>query len=432
MPIEVPENIKKWFADQKVVIRLFPDETTRKFRSLSRLHDFIQKEHEYWKSSDPQVAAKFNQALGSIRNAVTNPNNENSFLQQLNAALLILNATNATNSTIRNNQYILYSDSAFTTEAVHVREKYGDVGYRAFLAGVLDSTTAGPQTNGWDKNQFWGLFDAYVYQNLNDRLDSKLNEGETSLADAQSRFNVFLTEGEGQQTAREETFTAFCKEYRDWKKRSSTKFKKLVDGASQNHYEQMASQEERFNESKKQWEDRFNTDEQNWNKRVEELEELYKNKLMLEAPVKYWEKLEKRHRETGRGFAIAASVTVVVLVGILGALLYNWPPEWLEAGKWNLNTLKGSFLLLTVTSLSLYVVHFLAKFAISSYHLARDAEERRQLTYVYLSLLQRGAVSDEQQKIILSALFSRADTGLLKGDHSPTMPAAAQLFGMMK
>lgn len=418
MPIKVHENIKKWFTDRKVAIRLFPDETTRKFRSLSSFHDFVLKEHEYWKPIDPHVTAKFNQTLGFIRNATANPNSENHFNQQLNAALSILNATT---STIHNNQYILYSESSFAAEARQVREKYGNVGYRAFLAGVLDSTTAGPNTNGWDKNQFFGLFDAYVYQNLNDRLDSKLEEGETSLADAQSRFNVFLEESEEQQMAREETFAAFRKEYRDWKKRSSSKFKELMDGASQNHYEQMASQEERFNENEKKW-----------NKRITELEELYQNKLMLEAPVKYWKELELRHRKTGRGFAVTAGVTVVVLVGILGALLYNWPPEWLEAGKWNLNTLKGSFLLLTITSLSLYVVHFLAKFAVSSYHLARDAEERRQLTYIYLSLLQRNAVSTEQQEIVLSALFSRADTGLLKGEHSPSMPAAAQLFNIMK
>lgn len=57
--------------------------------------------------------------------------------------------------------------------------------------------------------------------------------------------------------------------------------------------------------------------------------------------------------------------------------------------------------MLTITSLALYIVHFLAKFSVSSYHLARDAEERKQLTYVYLSLLEKGAVSTEQQEIVL-------------------------------
>lgn len=128
---------------------------------------------------------------------------------------------------------------------------------------------------------------------------------------------------------------------------------------------------------------------------------------------------------------LSLSLSLTVMVYLLGTVLYKWPPAWLEAGKWDLNTLKGSFLLLVIISLALYVVHFLAKFAISSYHLARDAEERRQLTYIFLSLRQKDAVSPEQQDIILNALFSRADTGLLKGDHGPAMPAA-QIFGMMK
>ena len=412
MPIDIPENIKKWFTDQKVVIRLFPDETTRKFRSLSRLYDFVQKEQKYWEPIDSSIANKFDKVLNFIRDAIANPTNESYYKQQLNAAFSALNKTD--DISIHRNQYLLYSESSLAAEATQIYEKYGDeVGYRAFLAGVLDSTSAGPQINGWDNDQFWGLFDAFVYKQLNDQLDSKLKTSEIALTNAQSQFNVF------------------CKEYQNWKKRSSTKIKNLVDGASKNHYEQMASQEERFNEGKKKWEDRFNTDEQNWNNRVTELEDLYQNKLMLEAPVKYWGKLEERHRKTGRSFAIATVLIVIALVGILGLVLYNWPPVWLEAGKWNLNTLKGTFLLLTITSLSFYIVHFLAKFAVSSYHLARDAEERKQLTYIYLSLRQKNAISTEQEEIVLSALFSRADTGLLKGDHSPTMPAS-QLFNLMK
>ena len=53
---------------------------------------------------------------------------------------------------------------------------------------------------------------------------------------------------------------------------------------------------------------------------------------------------------------------------------------------------------------------------------ASDAQERHQLTYQYLSLLQANAIEEKDREIILQSLFSRADTGLLKGDSSPTMP----------
>jgi len=58
----------------------------------------------------------------------------------------------------------------------------------------------------------------------------------------------------------------------------------------------------------------------------------------------------------------------------------------------------------------------------SSYHLQRDAEEREQLAYVYLAIThEQKEIDAESRKIVLQALFSRADTGLLK-DSSPTMP----------
>ena len=69
--------------------------------------------------------------------------------------------------------------------------------------------------------------------------------------------------------------------------------------------------------------------------------------------------------------------------------------------------------------------------AFSSFHLARDAEEREQLTYVYLSLIKDSAVDEKEKSLIMQSLFSRAETGLLKGDSGPAMPndISGKLFG---
>ena len=60
----------------------------------------------------------------------------------------------------------------------------------------------------------------------------------------------------------------------------------------------------------------------------------------------------------------------------------------------------------------------------SSFHLARDSDERHTLTYFYLSLLkdENNELDKEEKQLIMQSLFSRADTGLLKEDSSPTMP----------
>jgi hypothetical protein len=62
------------------------------------------------------------------------------------------------------------------------------------------------------------------------------------------------------------------------------------------------------------------------------------------------------------------------------------------------------------------------KVMFSSFHLARDCEERHTLTYFYLSLLKDSKVDDKDRQLIMQSLFSRAETSLLKEDSSPTMP----------
>ena len=68
----------------------------------------------------------------------------------------------------------------------------------------------------------------------------------------------------------------------------------------------------------------------------------------------------------------------------------------------------------------------------SSFHLMRDAEEREQLTHLYLNLRDGKDDDPESRKIILQALFSRSDTGLLAGDHSPTMPTVQDAIKIIK
>ncbi|WP_370458218.1 DUF6161 domain-containing protein [Cellvibrio sp. KY-GH-1] len=52
----------------------------------------------------------------------------------------------------------------------------------------------------------------------------------------------------------------------------------------------------------------------------------------------------------------------------------------------------------------------------------RDAQERKLLTYLYLSLNKDNQLDQNSREIILQSLFSRSDSGLLSGDSSPTMP----------
>ncbi len=85
--------------------------------------------------------------------------------------------------------------------------------------------------------------------------------------------------------------------------------------------------------------------------------------------------------------------------------------------------IKWSIILITIISLLAYGIKILARLTFSTYHLSRDAEEREQLTHVYLALKKDTSVEEVDRHLILQSLFSRSDTGLLKEDSSPTMPS---------
>ena len=155
--------------------------------------------------------------------------------------------------------------------------------------------------------------------------------------------------------------------------------------------------------------------------KVTDLETLYREKLRLEKPAAYWKELEAKYVRQGKWGVFSTALLAGAIAGCVGYLVYK-PPEILKSDQFTLGGFKGAILIASAISALLYLTNLLVKIATSSFHLARDARERYQLTHVYLALKQEGAMDDKEREIILSALFSRSDTGLLKGDSGPTFP----------
>ena len=110
---------------------------------------------------------------------------------------------------------------------------------------------------------------------------------------------------------------------------------------------------------------------------------------------------------------------------ILLATILIVSPDWIFNTVFKGNSIavvRWSIVFITLISLIAFSVRALTKYMFSSYHLARDAEERHTLTFFYLALLKDTDVKDEDRNLILQSLFSRVETGLLKDDSSPTMP----------
>jgi hypothetical protein len=170
------------------------------------------------------------------------------------------------------------------------------------------------------------------------------------------------------------------------------------------------------------WEEKYDKHWGGAKRRTAELEELYERKLQLSAPCDYWKKLEGEYSRKGHGWAFASVGIGAAIFWAARGIVYQ-PPEILKSPEFTLGGLKGALILTVGFSIAVYLVTLLVRLATSAYHLAADARERRQLTYVYLALTkEEGAMKDEDRRIVLTSIFSRAETGLLKSDGAPTFP----------
>jgi len=166
---------------------------------------------------------------------------------------------------------------------------------------------------------------------------------------------------------------------------------------------------------------------------MNDLEDTYKNKLQLEKPAEYWSELAEKHKEQAWKAFKALVVFIVLVVVMLGVILWNPPGEVLTSffGEDKGVAIRWSIIFVTFISFMAFCIRSISKVMFSSFHLSRDCEERHTLTFFYLALSKDNEIPKEERILIMQSLFSRADTGLLKDDASPTMPNdfATKIFG---
>jgi hypothetical protein len=156
---------------------------------------------------------------------------------------------------------------------------------------------------------------------------------------------------------------------------------------------------------------------------IKDLEELYQAKLKLEAPARYWNARAKKLRIEGYWWLIGLVICLIFGCGILIWVLNKTADGTLQKiFSETATAVKWSVTLITLISFLAYGIRIFSKLTFSSFHLVRDAEEREQLTYVYLALQKEKGIDQTERHLIMQSLFSRADSGLLKDDAGPTMP----------
>jgi len=218
-------------------------------------------------------------------------------------------------------------------------------------------------------------------------FQKKLGEAENEvveyIATSNKKFNEYAGKIDALKNQKEEEFV-------NWFKATTADFKTFNDGAS---------------------------------KKVKDLEDLYIEKLKLEAPAQYWNKRATKLRKEGAAWLVGMIICLGVSISILAFALNMIANGTLQRIFSETSTaIKWSVVFITLISFLAYGLRTFAKLTFSSFHLVRDAEEREQLTYVYLALKKEKNIDQTERHLIMQSLFSRADSGLLKDDSGPTMP----------
>ena len=170
----------------------------------------------------------------------------------------------------------------------------------------------------------------------------------------------------------------------------------------------------------------FTSNESTWKENLNTLEHTYREKLRLSGPAEYWAKKAKGYAKQGTVFASLLLTILIATAITLGGLFHEWMDG--TRSKIDLSSIEGAFIFAAFLSTIVLATRMLSKLAFSAYHLQRDAEEREQLTHLYLSLTKERDLDEATRQIVIQALFSRSETGLISNETGPTMPGITELI----
>ncbi|GAA3970777.1 DUF6161 domain-containing protein [Allohahella marinimesophila] len=263
-----------------------------------------------------------------------------------------------------------------------------------------------PELRHYDN--FRGVMLAFEFSQVMDKAKQKsLKSFESSLGNLSKRYESstsdLFTEGQERREALEAAISETYESSRQLQEEQAGSFQKQSAEFSTNFEESYSS----------------------WKTRIAELETLYTEKLKFSSPAKYWKKSADKYFCHG-------ALSLLVLLIAMGFGIYQFYSlftTWLQGKEiaLQLNTLQGIVLFASIAALYAFVIKVLARITFSSFHLMRDAQEREQLTYLYLALSNESEMDKDSRDIVLQALFSRTDTGLLGADSGPTMPTGSDL-----
>lgn len=382
------------------------------FEGLRELHDFIQRESKYWKEKQDAVTSAKKQAHPYISNAsglleqiahTIDSWNEN--LKDWDDATLNQKTQSLNTSQIHQLQnYWLWSGHPYTNIFVNCNKTYSHHAATAFIDLILRSQI----TNITNRDTLFGILFAYEYLNQDSDLTKRRDSEKTSLDNLRNNLEETTT----QLISEVENFK---EELGEWDKETKNNWHHWLETSKIEHANLLAKNSKEFS-----------TYLNDCITRISDLENTYQEKLRLEKPASYW-------KQSARTYGIQGGLWFfALLLSLLLGIFYfrDFFITWLSGNKTDveLSTIEGVILFGSVVTIYAFMVKVLSRLTFSSFHLMRDAQEREQLSYLYLALTNNKNIDEKSRDIVLQALFSRTDTGLLTAESGPTMPVVSEIL----
>lgn len=388
-----PSEMDEFFVNNEILIKLFPDDLIDDLESkieplrisnTQQFYDFLETEIQFWNKNDDlrklyalSKKERLDRASVTLSSALSAYSRDdiNSGKKHLSDSVRYLN------------EGVLYSKTALANYLIsnYNKDKSFFEGFKYGIEKNRSNLTLSSSANVHE-----GFFaaleyrkiieDIHVSSELIDALNDNINKANYNYSELNSNYTKSFHEHE----MRVEEFNNKILQYlEDFSTGNEALKKELIDN-------------------------------------ITNLEKTYDEKLKLESPAKYWKELGEEYNKKGNKWLLISIVASLVVIVLLLVTIKIMPNLFSENVHW-LDAFKNSAIITIIASVSIYTLRILVKLAMSSFHLARDAKEREQLSYFYLALNEKKAVTDNERAIILNSLFSRSDTGLLKGDSSPVM-----------
>ena len=382
------------------------------FDTVESLEIFIKKELDFW--------------VQSTQFSATNPV-ANSFIQKYSNFQQILNQlvswkpqfeiwnsseiyTNVVNLVIQQlNTDWIWTNNPLVQKWLELNQTSNGKIADAFFEAMVRKTTS-RFADGIDFLQGYLIAYEYINQDKTD-INKRRNSEKKSLSalreQLQEKHNQIILDVDNFQKELIVWKQKTESDYSEWFEKQVINLDQAVLSHSKNFYEQLS----------------------NWTEKQKNLENLYQEKLRLEPSAQYWDKSALKLNIQGNNWA-RALVFSILLGFITFAIFFIF---WLKGEKTvlSLQNIEGVLLFATIISCYAFLLKSISKAMFSAFHLQRVSEESALLTSLYLSLIEGKDDDPESRKIVLQALFSRSETGLLSGEHGPTMPTATEFINII-